>query len=43
MEYLDIAKCQRACWDGKTPAEHQEFSTIDGKGKKIEMIVKERK
>ena len=25
VEYLDIAQCQRAWWDGKTPAEHQEY------------------
>lgn len=37
VEYLDVAKCQRTYWNGKTPAEHQEFtSIIDGKGNKIE-------
>lgn len=40
VEYLDRAQCQRAWWDGKTPAERQEFSTIDGKGKKIETTAK---
>lgn len=43
MEYLDIAECRRACWNGKVLSEHQEFTTpraIYVEGKRIEKRAK---